>query len=219
MRSVLPGELPLRVLQMTFAAPVSAGAVRVRSHLLRSGRSATHVEARLLSGDDVAAVVVAVFGSSRPSRARVVPEQPPVTGAREPLTLPYLEGLTPRFLQHFDVCWLAGDPPFSGSSETRAVIRVGLRDEGPVRAEHVLAIADAPPPLALSLLTERAPGSTMTWTFELLTESVSHLPLEGYRLDAEIVAGADGYTSQSVMIWGPGGEPVALSRQSMVVFG
>jgi hypothetical protein len=59
----------------------------------------------------------------------------------------------------------------------------------------------------------------MTWTLEMLTDSVSDMPLEGYRLDAEIVAGLDGYTSQSVLVWGPGGRPVALSRQSMVVFG
>jgi hypothetical protein len=45
------------------------------------------------------------------------------------------------------------------------------------------------------------------------------LPLNGWRIDAQLQAAEDGYTSQQVMLWGPGGEPVALSRQSMVVFG
>ena len=59
----------------------------------------------------------------------------------------------------------------------------------------------------------------MSWTLEMLTESVAELPVRGYRLDAELVAAGGGYTSQSVMIWGPHGEAVALSRQSMVIFG
>jgi hypothetical protein len=54
---------------------------------------------------------------------------------------------------------------------------------------------------------------------ELLRDDVRELPLVGWRVDAELVAARDGYTSQSVMVWGPGGVPVALSRQSMLVFG
>jgi hypothetical protein len=38
-------------------------------------------------------------------------------------------------------------------------------------------------------------------------------------VDAELVAARDGYTSQSVMLWAPDGTPVAISRQSMLVFG
>jgi hypothetical protein len=53
----------------------------------------------------------------------------------------------------------------------------------------------------------------------MIADTVADLPLRGYRLDAEMVVGKDGYTSQSVMVWGARGEPIALSRQSMVVFG
>jgi hypothetical protein len=48
---------------------------------------------------------------------------------------------------------------------------------------------------------------------------LEHLALEGWRLDVDLLAADGGYTSQSVMVWGPGGEPVAVSRQCMVVFG
>ncbi|HVH33257.1 MAG TPA: hypothetical protein VM847_03985, partial [Tahibacter sp.] len=43
-------------------------------------------------------------------------------------------------------------------------------------------------------------------------------PAEGWRVDAELVAARDGYTSQSTWIVAPDGRPIALSRQSMVVF-
>ena len=94
-----------------------------------------------------------------------------------------------------------------------------MQDEGRATEGHVVAIADFIPPLALSHLRTPAFGSTLTWMMELLAERVDHLPLAGWRVDSQLVAARDGYTSQSVMVWGPGGEPVATSRQSMLVFG
>jgi hypothetical protein len=83
----------------------------------------------------------------------------------------------------------------------------------------VIAIADLIPPIALSHLRKPSPGSSLTWMLEFIADDFAHLALENWRVDAELVFAGDGYTSQSAMIWGPGGIPVALSRQSMVVFG
>jgi acyl-CoA thioesterase len=217
-RTLLPAELPLRVLQTTFVAPVPAGEVRLSARVLRTGKSVTHAEARILSGSDTAAIVIGVFGSRRPSRVSVIPERPEVVSTQV-FDVPFVPGLSADFIQHFALRWIRGDLPFTASRSRQAVLEVALRDEGPMTEEHVLAIADAPPPLAFSHLETFAKGSSMTWTLEMLTDSVSRLPLHGHRLDVELTAAADGYTSQSVMMWGPNGEAVALSRQSMVVFG
>jgi hypothetical protein len=74
-------------------------------------------------------------------------------------------------------------------------------------------------PVALAHLSVPAPGSSLTWMLELLRDRIDDLPLSGWRVDAELVAAGDGYSSESVMVWGPGGVPVAVSRQSIVVFG
>jgi acyl-CoA thioesterase len=218
MRAVLPTPLPLRVFQTAFVAPVPGGTVRIRPRLLRVGKSVTQIEARIVDGDATVALGVGVFGATRASRIHVTPQRPP-DPAGESMTLSYVPGVTPAFLQHFDVKWLEGALLYTGSRSTKASMSFGLRDDAPTTEEHIIAIADGPPPIAMSFLTEPAPGSSMTWTLEMLTESVASLPLDGYRLDAELVAGHGGYTSQSVMLWSPGGEAVALSRQSMVVFG
>ena len=42
---------------------------------------------------------------------------------------------------------------------------------------------------------------------ELLPEDVGSLPLEGWRVDAELTAAHGGYTNQSLVLWGPGGVP------------
>ena len=218
MRATLPVAAPLRVLQVSFVAPVPAGPVSVRAELIRTGKTATHVEARLFDGQTVAAIAVGVFGNSRASRVRVAPERRSYPEA-EPFDIRYVEGLLPEFLQHLNVRWLHGAMPFSGAPLQRSVLRVGWPEEGLASEEHVVALADTPPPVALSFMDTHVGASSLSWTLEMLTDSVSALPLQGYVLDAELVAGGHGYTSQSVTVWGPGGEALALSRQSMVVFG
>jgi acyl-CoA thioesterase len=219
MRRLVSPDVPLRVLQMTFVAPVPAGTVSVRARVLRTGKNVTHVEAVIVDGPATAACFVGVFGAARPSSVDVAP---PFPAAAAP-ELPDIERARPAivaFAQQFRIRWLRGDFPFSGSRRTDAAMEVTMMD-GVEKAteEHVVAIADVPPPLALSFLDRRAPGSSLTWTLEMLGRDVSKLGLAGWQLHMELTAAKDGYTSQSVMVWGPGGEPVALSRQSMVVFG
>jgi acyl-CoA thioesterase len=217
MRTVVPGAT-LRTIQATFVAPVAEGVVSARANLIRQGKSATHVEARLVDGDVTLAIVIGVFGSARTSKAVRHPTQPVVTSDAA-TEVPFVAGLVPNFTQHFSARWLRGTFPFSGQPNHAQVIEVGMKDEGPTTAGHVVSIADFIPPVAMSHLDSPAPGSTLTWMLELLRDDVRELPLAGWRVDAELVAARDGYTSQSVMVWGPGGIPVALSRQSMLVFG
>jgi hypothetical protein len=94
-----------------------------------------------------------------------------------------------------------------------------MKDEGPMTDGHVIAIADFIAPVALSYLDAPAPGSTLTWMLEFLCDDVHHQPLTGWRIDAELIAARDGYTNQAVTVWGSDGTAVALSRQSMLVFG
>src|SRR3954468_18090500 len=78
MRSIAP-DAPLRSLQVTFLAPVRGGIVKAHARILRSGKSATHVEARIVDGDNTLALMVGVFGLARPSAVALRPQQPHVT--------------------------------------------------------------------------------------------------------------------------------------------
>lgn len=215
MRTLVP-EAPLRSLQTTFVGPVPGGPVRASARVLRSGKNATHVEARIVDGEATLAVMVAVFGLARDSSVRIVPRQPAASPGNA-TEMRYVPG-APSFTQHFKARWIAGGLPFSGATEHDNVIELGMRDAGPATEYHVVAMADFIPPIALSFLTERAAAASLNWMLELLADDVSALPLEGWRLDAHLTAAAAGYTHQSLELWGPGGVPVALGRQTMVVF-
>src|SRR5512132_1843686 len=73
MRARVPATLPLRTLQTTFVGPAPAGPVRVLAAVLRSGKSATQVECRLLDGDHVILLAVGIFGAPRSSAIAVRP--------------------------------------------------------------------------------------------------------------------------------------------------
>lgn len=218
MRAVLPAPQPLRTLQATFMAPVPVGDVRVRARVMRSGKNTTHVEGRIVDGEQTLCLVVAIFGNGRPSTLEVLPPMPEVgrdriTQHRRP------EGLAQFLEANFRVQWLRGGPPASGQATPQAVLAVDMIDRGTATEEHVVAMADVPPPIAMTMLQGPAPGSSMTWTLEMIEVPLPALSLDGWRLDCECTAFRDGYTSQSVMVWGPNRRLIAISRQNMVVFG
>jgi acyl-CoA thioesterase len=220
MRSLVAADVPLRVVQTTFIAPVEAGEVRVSGQVLRAGKGTTHVEVRILGASGTSAIVIGVFGRGRPSKATLAAQVPPVVVTHEPIDFAFMPGVTPSFAQHFRTRWLAGPLPFTGTTQApHAAIEMSVDDDAPTDECHAIALADVIVPLAFSMLTERSFGSSVTWTMEMLTDRLVGLPLGGWRMHAELRAGRDGYTSQSGLLCAPGDVPVALSYQSMMVFG
>jgi acyl-coenzyme A thioesterase PaaI-like protein len=216
MRSLVPAA-PLRSLQVSFIAPVPGGPVGAKARVLRSGKNVTFVESRIVEGDEVRCMAVGAFGGRRDSVVALAPRQP--AAATAGFEVPYEPGRRPAFTQHFLPRYIEGGIPYSGNGVSRQVIGLAMRDSGMATEAHVVAMADFIPPIALSYLSQPAPAASLTWMLELLAEDFGALPLEGWRVDAELSAAAGGYTHQSLVLWGPGGVPVALGRQSMVVFG
>jgi acyl-CoA thioesterase len=220
MRALVP-HAPLRTLQTTFVAPV-AGSMRVRARILRQGKNAAQVEARIGDATAEQAVIVAAFGTARSSAVARTVIQPDIhTDAARVFELPFAgagSGL-PHFTSHFNVRWLRGQPPFSGDTSWRQVLEISMDEPGFATEAHLIAIADFIPPIAFSHLKSPVPGSTLTWMLEPLMDRLEHVTLQGFRIHAELRAARDGYSNQSVTIFGSDGTALALSQQTMLVFG
>lgn len=218
MRGLVPADIPLRTLQVTFIAPSTSSHIEARATVLREGKNVVQAEAHLTDGDNRLAIVTAVFGRPRASRLHLMPEMPYIR-SDAPREFSYIPGIVPAFIQHFSAAWLRGGFPFSGMKDPELVVQLGMTGETESSESHVIAMADFIPPIGLSWLDTPTPGSSMSWMLEILTDQVNGLPMEGWRVDAEMTAADNGYTHQSLTLWGPQGQPVALGRQTMVVFG
>ncbi len=217
MRSQVPASLPLRTLQATLIAP-STGDFEIESQLLRTGKNATHVEARIFEKGTLCAALIGVFGARLSSSVSLRPAQAPVS-REQAIAMPFVPGLMPNFIQHFDARLLRGAFPFTRSAVDECVFEVDLKDEGSPDEYSVVTLADFPPPLALSHLARPAPGSTLTWMLEFLSDDFSQLSRRGFRVDVRLLAACNGYTQQSTMVWSGDGSPLAIGHQTMLVFG
>lgn len=220
MRALVPATVPLRVLQTTFIGPVPPGTVSVRARVLRTGKSVIHAEARIGAGEDTACLVVGVFGSARESAIHLDEGvYPPLPAADTLRPMPQAPGITPSFLRHFELRWAQGGVPFSASAQASTRIYLKLREE-PVGSEaHLVALADAIPTPGLSLLRQPSPASSLTWTLELLRDDFAASEIGWWLMDASVSHGRHGYLSQSALLWDAQRRAVALSRQSVTVFG
>jgi acyl-CoA thioesterase len=212
---------PLRSLTVNFVAPVGPGEAEVDATILRAGSSATQGLAVLRQEGKPAAAVLAAFGAPRESTIRVEPTAAMPT-LPEPMTIdpfPYLPGMTPDFFQHVEMRLVDGGFPMSGATTSHMTGWMRFRQAPPVFDErHFVALADAWPPAVLQMVSKPTNGSSLTWTLELV-DDVTAEPDTHWAYSVTTDAAADGYAHTDARIWHPDGRLVAISRQTVSIFG
>ncbi len=214
-----PGLAPLRSAQVSFIGPVPAG-VEFDVSVLRKGRSATFIEVAAMAEGSCAAKAVFCFGAARDSvLTHVGPDAPPVN---MPETVPSLfreDGPRPVFSTNFDMNLAAGYGLIAAAPEAKATLWVRHKDAAARDTETgFLALCDAPPPAAFTMLSEFTPISTMSWLLNVLTDDFKSR--DGWwMIDNRSDHLAEGYASQAMAIFDRDGRPCALAHQTVAVFG
>lgn len=218
------GDRPVRSLAISFVAPAALDMpTSFEVEVLRSGKSVVSVLGKAVQAGGVVTLIQGSFGAARASRiaasAMPAPELKPL---EQCVSLEYIEGLTPQYLKHLHMRWGIGGLPFSNTPSPAIGGWVRLRGESEpstLDEAHLLALVDAWPPAVLPHLAAPAAGSTLTWTIEFM-QPVRNLDGQGwYRYRALIEHAADGYGHTSAALWSAEGELLALSRQTVTVFG
>jgi acyl-CoA thioesterase len=217
-----PADVGLRALQTCFVAPVAPGEVQMSVRVLRQGRNVCQVQAQVRQGDAVAAALLGVFGADRPSALR--PRRPQRVAPRHeadalPPPPPRPQG-APLFLQHFEMRWAEGPPPYTGGDGwvTRIHMRLNAAEAASVPAElQTVLLADLSPTPAIGQLARPGANSSVTWALEL--RPVPPAPAEGWWLaDNESLMVEGGYVNQYARLWAPGGQLAAFGTQVVAVF-
>ena len=214
----LGNGLPVRAVQVAFVGPVN-GKVTCTPQVLRQGKNTVFASVRMTGDDGVLAETIVTFGAARESSLDFMHLPPPDVPQPEAAP-PYFRksGTGPTFAQNFDILLAGGHPPMSGAAEADVSIWMRHKDSRtPDDAVALLALADAPPPAAMSMFT--APGriSSMTWMAEFLTETIE--TEDRWFLARHTAQTAkNGYSSQQMLMWNKTGAPVMIGRQTIALF-
>jgi acyl-CoA thioesterase len=220
LRKLVPADRLLRSLQTTFVGPAGSTTWRINAEVLRVGKAVTLARCDVIDGDQVAAVVLGVYGGPRPSAVEV---RPPVVSSPRAVDqindMRFDAELSPSFIQHFAVRWAQGAKPYSGSPRTPTKAFIRHRDTSALTESHVVGMIDCIPSPAIAMFRERAPASSMVWTIEFFEHHFDFPPDRWWRIDTDIDAATSGYVNQTGLLYDPDGRPIALSRQLFAVFG
>lgn len=220
MRGQVPAERALRAMTVAFVGPVAPAEATVTGTVLRQGKSVTQMEARIIQNGQVCATATASFGASRRSNILIPgasrPDTPPPEQGQQ---LPNIPGMTPVFLQHYELVWTRGGVPFSGQQQADFAGWCRYRDSVGEGDAVLIGLLDVWPPSVLPLLKGPAPASSMTWSFDLLNPPGE--PGAGddwWYYDVRTQGARDGFVQADARLWRPDGQLAAISRQSVVVF-
>ena len=207
---------PLRSAQFSFVGP-AGGEIRMTPSMLRRGKSVSFAGVDLVGESGLAARAVLSFGACRPS-ATVHPGNPAPSVAPPERCPPFFGDTKPAFAQHFEYRHAGGPRPLTGASDPEFLVWLRHKD---VKAGQSLpalvALADAPPVAALTLVKAIAPISTMTWLLDFLMEPPAHASAwHLVRSRAETVR--NGYASHAINVWAMSGDPILAGRQNVAVF-
>jgi acyl-CoA thioesterase len=222
MQGRVANERPVRSMQVSFVGPVEASVPAVfETEILREGRAVSQVMGRIIQNDETRLVCMASFAGDRESVVNVealpAPEAKPVEQCNE---LPYIKGITPGFIQYIALRWAFGDLPFTGKGgrEMGGWMRFREPPEA-ITDAHLIALIDGWPPAILTHLKAPAPASSLSWTLEIMHPRPNIQP-EDWLLYRAITDHAEsGYGHVRAEIRTAAGELVALSRQTVAVFG
>lgn len=216
----LGDEVPLRTMTAFLLAPVAPGPVELTAQTLRRGKSVTLVQVGMAQTDTVVATAQLAFGASRAStisyhagRDIEAPAYPPATA------LPAIDQMpgAPEFLARVALRPAAGAMPFSGAGQPDFGGWMSYREPTPMTVEHFVGLIDAWPPSITPLFATPTPVSTLSWTVDVLTPPAEQDTHFQYRVHTD--ACLDGYAHSDAHVWSADDRLLAVSRQTVSVFG
>lgn len=217
---VADGRL-MRSFNCNFVGPLTTDEdFNIDVEILREGKNASQVLAKIIQKGTVRVLCQASFGVSRESKVSV----PNKDTHAMPLPLkakfiPYIPKVTPKFIRNFDLAIDKGAMPFSNSKEhcLHGWMRFHKEPQA-VTDAHLICMIDAWPPTVLQMLRWPAPASTMSWNVEFIHPHAELKPQDWFAYQAHTRQAADGYAHTEANIWDQQGELIAVSRQAVAVF-
>jgi acyl-CoA thioesterase len=210
----------LRHFSTQMLRPIVAGPIFGLCLKIKEGKSVVAVETRLIQNDEVCLTMQISFTTQREASLKVEAEKafdgPGPDGIEG---LPYIENVTPEFVQNVDMRWVDGGWPFSGQTEKSfrgyCRFRINAGDD-----EGLTALLDVFPSPAITMMDTFSPASTVTWSGHLICVPADFS--EFFSFEYDTVVGVDGFHTIKGRLWAPAPDSTwrlcAWSEQLVALF-
>lgn len=211
------GLPPLRSAMVNFIG-AAAGDLTIAPHVVRQGRSLTVAQADVVAEKGLATRSTFSFGAARESLfdESHLPA-PDLVGPDD--AEPYFTSPTrPNFTQFFDARLARGGWPGTGSEHSNHFIWVRFKERLTPSMVSLLALADMPPPAMVPRFPQPKPISSLTWMVNVLKTEPQPAQDGWWLLQSRAEHASQGYSSQDMLVWGAGLEPVIAGRQLVAIY-
>ncbi|MFT5430627.1 MAG: acyl-CoA thioesterase [Myxococcota bacterium] len=218
LRTVEPARKP-RTVVTTFSGPTDHGTLYGSAAVVRRGRSMTVARAEITLDGAPCLQMTGFFGDDRESAVSVSgPPRPDIAPPESLHSMPHLNGVMPNFLNHMDIRWTAGTPPFSSSPNSSFSGWCRHKTAASRGPEAALGLADAWPAPVIQMLSAPASASSVSWTMHFI-DVPERTPDGWWWLESETVAAAHGYASTTAKLYQPNGALACWSDQLVAIYG
>lgn len=210
----------LRSIAVSFVGPAPAGQHKIRLRTLREGGSVTHLAGELVCNGEVATSLLATFGKGRSSDiTEALPAMPDdVCAVENAQLMPYLEGLTPKFTQHYQMAFAHGALPQTGADNCDFGVWMRFKEPTDMSMAALVALGDIPPMPGINRTSPPAVGSSLTWYLEFPNDQIDQAADDWWYMDYRCQSASDSYFHNHGTIWDSKGRAVLYSRQIAMVF-
>ncbi|MCV2885213.1 thioesterase family protein [Aestuariibacter sp. AA17] len=221
MRVSIHADRLLRSFNCNFVGPIEPDApFEVKVEILREGKNASQILARIVQNGNVSLLAQASFGVPRKSKVTVANnDKHTMALPKKAKFIPQIPKLTPKFLRHFELAIDSGKLPFTGSKDHH--IHGWMRYKkapATITDAHLIGLIDAWPPTVLQMLKWPAPASTMSWNVEFIHPHAEFKADGWFAYQVDTRQAADGYGHTEANIWDENGDLIAISRQAVAIF-
>lgn len=220
LESKVAPDKSLRALNIAFSSPTFPDVnFSIQNELLREGKSIAQWQARLIQNDVVCVQAQAVFGLPVGSELDINHFTPPEIGSIDRARFYPSEG-SPGFTHYFDMGQSQGGAPLSGVKDLKLGGYMRFR-QAPEKMSicHLVAAIDVWPPATMMQMKTMKAGSTVNWTMQF-PQPLPKMDADAFfSYQANIEFSRDGFGITHAEIWNSEGHLLALSQQTIIVYG
>lgn len=215
----------LKKISVNFCSPTkSLTDYTIKTEILSSGKSVKQITGMILQAGKITTQVTAVYVLERNSTISIDSNCVPPTSQPESYQpIPFIENVTPNFIQHVDIRIDSGNLPFSGKKHRTLSgwmqwKQKALSDDEYYTNPLLIGLIDAWPPAVLPHLKVPAPASSITWDIDIIQPDALPRLTEFLYYDCTIEHAYGGYANTYAHIRNQNGDLIALSKQLVGVY-